>query len=55
MSNIYKQLYDAQRSGDDWTISNIKERIHDLEEAASWNNTTVDALTNEEYIFSGGA
>lgn len=55
MGNIYKELYDAQRYGDDWTASNIRDRIRSLEEAASWNNTTVEALLNDDWKFSGGA
>lgn len=55
MGNIYKELYEAERSGDSWTASNIREKIADLEETASLNNTSVDALTNDDWVFSGGA
>ena len=53
--NPYKDYYKAMNSGDEWAgvrAAEARERIKCLEEAASWNGTSVHI--DDEYRFSGG-
>lgn len=56
-NNPYKVYYEASKSDDEWSEyrkSQARERIKELEEAASWNNES-SVTINDEYQFSGGS